>query len=342
MRIKIKHSILLFITVFNIVFPISLIANEIQDFNNKSPFSDEVYSIIKSQIDKKIIEKNSATFSEEDLESDEMSILKNISDGLRKDFKSEVYKIETDLSIMLAFLDIDVEKYFKPIKDGVFLDFKRNNLNIFVQKTNGSYKSRTLIFPYKKNGIATSFLKVNDSGGLFFFVPNFGKENIQSVVMCPRALERGKDSSLYLRDNNWMLTDVLGITYSKSSIVINDLTDAKISASVNYSKDCHLKSVYNENVGKLTSVESEYESSRQGAFEKFISKPFKFPLLFSLLSQVSYQKDDVIQTAHKRVVYEVKDFELTQDFKFKQNLTLKKGKCFMVISGHHALAQLED
>ncbi len=345
---KIKSEIL-FLSILILLSPASLVADQLASYNNKSPFPDVIFSEIQKQIENRNSKKEE-TGNEDDAEEKDgdrqklLKILHDTGETLRKDFKSIVYKMENDLSIALAFFDVNVGKYFKPTKKGVFVDFKRDRLELYVKTTNGNYKSQNVIFPYQKRKIKTGFLQVDDAGGFFFFVPDFGEEEVQSVVMCPRILQRskGENTSKVLANNNWQLSDVLGRTYSKASIVVNEIDNVKISALTDYSNDCHLDRVYDEKIGKLTSVKAEYEPIQIDRYERFTTKPFKFPLVFSLLSQVSYEKDKTKKIAQKRIVYEVRDFYLKDEFKFKNSTLVAKGPCYAIVMGNYGLKQIEN
>ena len=186
----------------------------------------------------------------------------------------------------------------------------------------------------------TAFFVLDETrSGLFVMLPDFGEGNIQGIVMCPRRLVNRGDGSYELTYNDWKLSSIFNRAFSKVSIVINELSPIDIQAHVLFNKSCNEKNIIDAAHGKMVSAKAIYEPQYNDEFRKILLDKIKFPLIFSIKSGVSYMKNSVYKEAFKRIVYEIREYKLPNDFKFSskmfENTTVKNGICYTVIGVTH-------
>ena len=308
--------------------------NKILD-NEISPYTDEIFENIKSQI------LNEKPQQSEKLRNDAINILNGYKKNFQNDFGGVVYSINHSFDIGVSFIDENNKKYFKPISKNISVNFNKDNVSLetkYFKKNTGV--NRKISFVNKKNKLKKAFYALDDSrNGLVVMLPDFGENEIQSIVMCPRTLQNKDNDVRELVPNGWNLSGLFDRTFSQVSIVVNELTPVDISAGVSFSKDCNKKGILNTSNGTMVSAKALYDVSYQDEFSRLNKKDFKLPQLFSLKSGVTYKKDSVLKEASKRIAYEIREYNLEKDVKFPiqnaPNTTLKPGMCYILIGVSH-------
>ena len=343
-----KNNIILFKLFFLCIFcwlSNDIFAQENSDFqslnlnmiesNETSPYSEEIFKNIESQI------YNSDTDNQVVLRNNAINILNEDRKNLSSNFQGVVYSINHNFEIGVSFKDSNSSKYFNPTSKNIMVNFNNDNLQLetkFFNKNKGI--NRKIAFKYKKHKMRKAFFVLDETrSGLFVMLPDFGEGNIQGIVMCPRRLVNRGDGSYELTYNDWKLSSIFNRAFSKVSIVINELSPIDIQAHVLFNKSCNEKNIIDSAHGKMVSAKAIYEPQYNDEFRKILLDKIKFPLNFSIKSGVSYMKNSVYKEAFKRIVYEIREYKLPNDFKFSskmfENTTVKNGICYTVIGVTH-------
>lgn len=300
----------------------NLFADDIPDVN-ENIFPSEFLT----EIEKQIYDED---FSSKKIENGVNRTLSKVS----QDFKSIVYDIQNEFSIALAFLDTNVLKYFNPALKEVYINYKRNGVNIstMVENAKGKHRARFL-FNYKRAKATKAFLPFDESGGFFLIFPVLGEREVQSVVICPRKIEKEKGNSVF-ENNHWRLEKVYARIFSNSKIITNE-GDSKVSAFYTFSKDTEHNGEKKTSEGDLASAKATYDPPVIGIYEKLNKTELRDDMYFSLLSGVEYEGLDGKKYGYRRVSHKIKKIKLKKDLYFTQGgakKVVKNGDCYLVVS----------